>query len=444
MNFNQGLFQQQSLKLSMTQELSQAIALLQYSSQELASFLESKSLENPLISVDSSSKHDKDLDFSASFNRKKKPSTNQDAKYWIEQISEEQPSLDRHLLSQIPPSLSKEDVHILRKLIQQLDENGYLRVSKQELSDIISVPIESIETNLKVLQSMDPVGVGAYNLQECLLLQAKKIRSCSELAIIILERHFLPLAEKKWKELAKELGISLIEIQQVFDFIQTLNPRPCSAFYHEKSSYIVPDVVVEWKDQQFSIYHSDLSIPSFSLNEGYYAELKKKQDATVHQFLQEKWQEYQWIAKGIQQRKETILRVVTSISEKQPEAMIKGLSFLKPMTMKDIADQLEVHESTVSRAVKEKYILAPFGTVEMRSFFSSNLQSTDFEDVSAEQAKREIENLIKNENKQKPLSDQDIADTLKTEHGIVLSRRTVAKYRDQLGIQSSSKRKRYE
>ncbi len=428
----------------MTQELSQAIALLQYSSQELASFLESKSLENPLISVDSSSKHDKDLDFSASFNRKKKPSTNQDAKYWIEQISEEQPSLDRHLLSQIPPSLSKEDVHILRKLIQQLDENGYLRVSKQELSDIISVPIESIETNLKVLQSMDPVGVGAYNLQECLLLQAKKIRSCSELAIIILERHFLPLAEKKWKELAKELGISLIEIQQVFDFIQTLNPRPCSAFYHEKSSYIVPDVVVEWKDQQFSIYHSDLSIPSFSLNEGYYAELKKKQDATVHQFLQEKWQEYQWIAKGIQQRKETILRVVTSISEKQPEAMIKGLSFLKPMTMKDIADQLEVHESTVSRAVKEKYILAPFGTVEMRSFFSSNLQSTDFEDVSAEQAKREIENLIKNENKQKPLSDQDIADTLKTEHGIVLSRRTVAKYRDQLGIQSSSKRKRYE
>ncbi len=428
----------------MTQELSQAIALLQYSSQELASFLEAKSLENPLISVDSSPKQDKDLDFAPSYTRKKKQSTEQDAKYWIEQIGEQQQSLDLHLLSQIPPSLSKEDVHILRKLIQQLDDNGYLRLSKQELSQLLSVPIELIERNLVVLQAMDPVGVGAYNLQECLLLQAIRVPSCSELAITILEQHFLPLAEKKWKELAKDLGVTLKEIQQVFDFIQTLNPRPCSSFFHEKSSYIVPDVVVEWKNGQFSIYHSDLSIPSFSLNEGYYAEMKKKQDATVHQFLQDKWQEFQWIAKGIQQRKETILRVVTFMAEKQPEAMLKGLSFLKPMTMKDIADQLEVHESTISRAVKDKFILAPFGTVEMRSFFSSNLQSTDFEDVSAEHAKREIETLIKNENKQKPMSDQDISDTLKKEHGIVLSRRTVAKYRDQLGIQSSSKRKRYE
>jgi RNA polymerase sigma-54 factor len=441
MNMSAGLFQQQTLKLAMTQELSQAIALLQYSTQELTAFLENKSLDNPLISLE----YPQPLAFQQRGEKKKgnRISKNYDSQYWIEQIGEETQTLEKHLLSQLNiKKLSKNQLTIFLQLIRNMDENGYIRISLCDTAEMTGSTEEEVAECLEVLHELEPFGIGARNLQECLLIQARQTKH--ELAEKILEGHFLLFAEKKWKELAKHLQISLREIQSVSDYIKTLNPRPGSLYFHEKPAYIIPDVAVELRDGEFIIASYEKNAPKLGANESYLKQMKQYKDQQVDRFLQEKWQEFQWVYRGIQQRKETILKVMAKIVEKQSECFYKGLSFLTPMTMREIADDLEIHESTVSRAVKDKYVQAPFGTVEMRSFFTSTLQSTADEDVSAHKAKKAVQETVQAENKRKPFSDQDISNLLEAEDGIVLSRRTVAKYRDLLGIPSSSKRKRYD
>ncbi|PLT32170.1 RNA polymerase factor sigma-54 [Bacillus sp. V5-8f] len=440
MDMRAGLFQQQTLKLAMTQELSQAIALLQYSSQELAAFLENKSLDNPLIS----------LEYPGALSvqqRKEKVKGNrysqQDATYWIERIGQETQTLESHLLSQLKPGqMSDEQLKVFLLLIRNIDENGYLRTDLNEIAAYSGTPEADVAECLRVLHQLEPYGIGARNLQECLLIQARQGKH--QLAEKILEEHFLLFAEKKWKALAKVLQITLQEIQSVSDYIQTLNPRPGSIYIQEKPSYIIPDVKVRLLNGQFTIGIFDKNMPVLSGNDMYLSQMKQYNDRQVNSFLQEKWQEYQWISRGIEQRKQTILKVMGKIVEKQPDCFYKGLSFLKPMTMKEISEELGIHESTVSRAVKDKYVQAPFGTVEMKAFFTSTVQSTADDDISARMAKRAIEETVQAENKLKPLSDQEISNQLKAKKGIVVSRRTVAKYRDQLGIQPSSKRKRYE
>ncbi|CAH0344779.1 RNA polymerase factor sigma-54 [Bacillus sp. CECT 9360] len=432
MNMRVGLFQQQTLKLAMTQELSQAIALLQYSSQELTAFLESKALENPLIS----------LDYPQSLSIQRR-GNGQDPKYWIEQIGGEQWTLEKHLLSQLNvKKLSKTRVNIFLQFIRNMDDNGYVRVTSEDIAEVTGSRVEEVAECLKLIHQLEPFGIGARNLQECLLIQARIAKH--KLAEKILEEYFLLFAEKKWKELSGKLHVSLKEIQSVSDFIQTLNPRPGSLYDHDKATYIIPDVAVELRNGGFIVSNLDKNGPRISSNESYLKEMKQHNDQQVDRFLQEKWQEFQWIERSIQQRKETILKVMAKIVEKQSECFYKGMSFLIPMTMKEIALDLEIHESTVSRVVKDKYVRAPFGTLEMRAFFTSTLQSTTEKDISARKAKKEVAQAIQAEDKRKPISDQDISHLLQAEAGIILSRRTVAKYRDQLGIPSSSKRKRYD
>ena len=442
MNMKAGLFQQQTLKMTMTQELTQSIALLQYSTQELSTFLENKMLENPLLSVDES----QSTIFQPKLSRTKQERSkkNFDTKDWIEQVSDDYLTLEEYLISQVNfKRLSEKEEKGLLLLIRNLDENGYLRV---QLEDIATTCITSdiLQKSLDILQQLEPYGVGGRNLQECLWIQAYADAG-SPLTEVILQDHFLEFANKRWKELSKQLGVSLQEIQDAFDYIQTLNPRPASCFQQEKPSYIVPDVVVEEYDGQFIVAEVDGNLPKLSVDKQYFNQLKFYQDQQVKQFVQEKWQEYQWISRGIQQRKETIVKVMRCIIEKQPKCFYHGLEYIKPMTMKEVADEVNIHESTVSRAVKGKYVQTPFGTIEMRTFFSTSLSSMDFvQDISGIQAKKILATAIKNENKQKPLSDQELVDLLKRENGLVLARRTVGKYREQLGIPSSTKRKRYD
>lgn len=438
-----GLFQQQTLKMAMTQELTQSIALLQYTTQELSSFLENKMLENPLLSVDET----QSVMYQPKLNRSKRERSkkNFDAKYWIEQASEDQHStLEDHIISQVNlQRLSEKVKKGLILLIRNLDENGYLRVRLEDL-ETLTITSDILQKSLDILQQLEPHGVGARNLQECLWIQAYADAS-SPLAETILQSHFLDFANKRWKELSKQLRVPLQDIQDAFDYIQTLNPRPASCFQQEKPSYIVPDVIVEEYDGQFIVGEVDGNLPKLSVDKQYFNHLKQQQDQQVKQFVQAKWQEYQWISRGIEQRKETILRVMRCIIKKQPKCFSRGLEYIKPMTMKEVADELIIHESTVSRAVKGKYVQTPFGTIEMRAFFSTSLSSIDYEqDISGVQAKKLLATAIKNENKQKPLSDQELVDLLKQEHSLVLARRTVGKYREQLGIPSSSKRKRYD
>ena len=431
-----GLYQQQTLKLAMTQDLSQAIALLQYSSQDLVTFLEEKAAENPLISLESNSYA----------KVRRKPKTKKNADYsnnWIEQIGEQMDSLEDYLFSQIHINeLTLKDKKILQLLIRNLDENGYLRVTVQEVAQQCREQEKHIEEVLHKLQQLEPAGVAARDLQECLLLQINRL-NCPAYTLEVIRDFCIPFADKKWKSISKKLGISLNDIQNISDFVQTLQPRPCAGFSNDKPSFIIPDVVVELLEEELIVRMPEDTVAKMNLNAGYYEELKLHQDKQVKQFLQEKHQEFQWILRGIQQRRETIFNVMTIIAEKQSECMRKGLSFLRPMTMKEVADELDIHESTVSRTVRDKYVQAPFGTVELRSFFTSGLQSLESEDVSAMEAKSAIQSLIKQEDKKKPLSDQEISGILKNSNSIVLSRRTVAKYREHLKIPSSAKRKRF-
>lgn len=426
----------------MTQELKQAIALLQYSSHELSEFLENKAMENPLLQVESGNistvdpRHDRV--------RKTVHSNQSDRKGWLEQIAKNETSLAHYLLSQI--DLGQYD-HVMKRiltfLINSLDENGYLPMGNEECAALLVVPCKKVEEAIAILHALEPAGVGARNLQECILLQLNRKEKKHRLAEKIISEYFVLFAEKKWKLIAKYLNIELKEIQEVFDDIQTLNPRPASDFSAEQAAYIIPDITIKWDGNSLSVSLFDEVLPKIEFNQAYFQKFNRTQDKHVQQFLKEKHHDYQWIARGIEQRKETILKVALKIVEKQPDFFISGPGKLKPMTMKEISEELGIHESTVSRAVREKYAQTPFGTFELKSFFSSALKTASNEDAGVHEVKTIIFSLIDTENKLKPLSDQELVRLLQEKSGIIVSRRTIAKYRDQLGIPSSTKRKRF-
>ncbi|MGG5252042.1 RNA polymerase factor sigma-54 [Neobacillus sp. SM06] len=431
MDLKTGLWQQQTLKLAMTQELTQAIALLQYSTQELTEFLEAKALENPLFTIERRQ-------------RAKRVKTDKQQTDWVEQIADTPFSLEDDLIDQLDvKKYSIEQLALIRMVIRDLDENGYFRGRVQELAEKLHVPQAMVERSIAIIQTLEPAGIGATCLQECLLLQVKRKEPENELAITILENYFFPFAEKKWKMIAKELQVTLKEIQAVSDFIQKLNPKPCAGYTAASPPYLIPDAVIEWDGSDFSVRLWEAALPKIEFNTQYYQKFSAQGDRHVQQFLQEKYQDYQWIAKSIEQRKETVKKVVLKIVEKQLDFFRKGPEFLQPMTMKEMANELAVHESTISRAVREKYVQTPNGTFPLKFFFTSTVQTVSDESTSSSQVKNLIARLVDREDKQKPYSDQELVDLLKDRDGILLSRRTVAKYRDQLGIPSSAKRKRY-
>lgn len=438
MNLKPGLWQQQTLKLQMTQELSQAIALLQYSTQELTSFLEEKAIENPLLKIEPG----QSIDPKRVRSKGKVP---KDKQSWIEQIGSDNKTLDVYLQSQINMRrLSEEERIVIDELIYHIDENGYLCASLEEIATKLNMSTKKVEEGLTIIHELEPAGIGARDLKGCLLLQLSRQEQRHELAEKIIRDYFTLFAEKKWKELAKLLKVTPAEIQQVFDAIQVLNPRPASIFQRDPAVYIIPDVVIKWDGEAFSISVFDEALPKLSFNDQYYKQFASHQDKQVGRFLQEKQQDYFWIVRALEQRKETLTKVAVKMVEKQQDFFTKGPAYLKPMTMKDVSEELEIHESTVSRAVREKYAQTPYGLYDLKFFFSSTIQTTSSESASSQQVRDLIKTLVEQENKRKPLSDQEIVNALNEENGIVVSRRTIAKYRDQLGIPSSSKRKRYE
>ncbi|WHY85348.1 RNA polymerase factor sigma-54 [Neobacillus novalis] len=439
MNLKAGLWQQQTLKLAMTQELSQAIALLQYSAQELTDFLENKALENPLMQIENGNVQP--MNPLMDRNRRRHQKSEKD---WIEQLADKPFSLEDHLISQLNiASLSAEQLRVIRYLIHNLDENGYFLGNLEEIAATLRVSDELVEDGLAVIQTLEPAGIGARDLQECLLMQIYYQNPTNELAQRIISHYFVLFAEKKWKQIAKELKVSLKEIQDVFDEVQLLDPKPGSMLRKEITTYIIPDAIVEQSADGLTVRMFDDALPRISLNESYYKKFKD-QDQQVSRFIQDNLQDYQWIVKSIEQRKETLTRVVAKIVEKQTAFFQKGARHLVPMTMKEVAVELDVHESTVSRAVREKYVQTPTGTFTLKSFFTSTIQTVAADgNASSTEVKNAINQLIDQENKEKPLSDQEIVEQLKGTNGIVVSRRTIAKYRDQLGIPSSSKRKRF-
>jgi len=440
MALGQGFRQQQrqSQKLAMTQRLQQSIQMLQFNVEELRDFLTQKALENPLIDVDTNWNNNH-ASLSAASNVTAKAD-------FIERVStSNQHSLFEYLLDQI--HLTMRDTHlryIVLDLIEYVDVNGYLRIDEEQIRQETNATAIELLDAITLLQQLDPPGVGARNLQEALMLQTENDDHAPNLAYIVLEENFDALVNRQWDVLAKKYQVELADISSIYDYVRTLTPVPGAAVGQETTGYIFPDLVVTNQQGELKLKTASMAQPVVKFREHYYQQMGKHDDREVTEYLKEKQSEYEWIASSLQQREATIFRVGATIIERQADFFLEKTTDLQPLLLRDVAQQLQVHESTISRSINGKYVQTDFGMFELKRFFTQAVtkRPTGGKVVSADSVQHRIMALVEQENKEKPLSDQKIVEILNADN-IELSRRTVAKYRENLNIPSSSKRKQY-
>ncbi|PAE12243.1 RNA polymerase sigma-54 factor [Niallia circulans] len=432
--------QKQNQKLIMTQSLQQSIQILRYDNEELRNFLQDKSLENPLLKVnimdDYETRPVRCL-AQSTMNDKEAPD--------IHHLIDNSFSLNDSLLQQI--HLNYQDTYIRKLLIflaGNIDKNGYLDISIEEAQRETGAKHQEVKEALGLLQQLDPPGVGARNLQECLTIQAQRDSSSPAYTYEILKADFDLFIQRKWQQISEKYKIELREIQKIADYIKKYSFHPSSEYEDMRKNYIVPDIIVNVIDNNISISFNKSSSKVITFRQKYFNKLCKVEDKEVQKYLKEKKEEFEVLQKSVIQRGDTILRVATEIVNYQKEFFLDFNKPLKPLRLKTIAKNLNIHESTVSRAVNGKYLKTNSGIYELKSFFSNGLGQKDNSDnVSAVSVKIRIKEIVEAENKKKPLSDQKIANIIKNE-GIVISRRAIAKYRDELNIPSSTERKRYD
>jgi RNA polymerase sigma-54 factor len=330
-------------------------------------------------------------------------------------------------------------------LIGSLDESGYLTCDLEEVANTFGVPIEDVDRVLELIQSFDPPGVGARNLQECLLLQLRFRGQLDSLAAAIVRDHFDEFKQKKYVEIARKLRVTVQDVQDQCKLISTLDPKPGLEVVAEDPKYVIPDLVVETVDGKYVVYLNDRNIPRLRVSQHYHDELMREVrdgDNEAREFINARLKSAKWLIQTIEQRRRTMVKVMECIVRKQRDFFDKGTAFLRPLTLQQVASEINMHESTVSRVTTNKYVQTPRGVFELKFFFSSSLGTQDGGEVSAKSAKDKIRRIIEGESNRVPLSDQKIADMLKKD-GLNIARRTVAKYREQLNILPARMRKQY-
>jgi RNA polymerase sigma-54 factor len=295
---------------------------------------------------------------------------------------------------------------------------------------------------LRQIQFFDPVGVAARNLRECLLIQLENLQLSDSLAARIVDHHLSFLESKRYEKLAKDLAVTIDEIADAAHLIASLEPKPSRGFEQDEVRTVLPDVFVEKVGDDFVIYLNDDGVPRLRVSSLYrrMAGQDGAAEEEARQYLQEKVRAATWLIKSIQQRQQTLMKVTQSIFKVQQEFLDHGVSHLKPMVLRDVAEDIHMHESTVSRATANKYVHTPQGLYELKFFFQSGLRSGSGEDVASESVKEKIRNIIAAEDPRAPFSDQHIATALSSD-AIDIARRTVAKYREAMGILPSSRRR---
>lgn len=452
---------EQQQKLIMTPQLRQAIAVLQLSAAELTELIEHEMLENPVLEVDEpkiaeTSDTEEAVNIADTsdmaewleylddgFANTRGTLTRDEQTYQPEIVARDEETLEEFLLGQWEEiSMNRISEAIGRYLIGCIDENGYLAVSLDEIAAKFTAPLETAAEVLEVVQTLDPAGVGARDLKECLQLQ---LRRCSHAecrrAELIVADYLDAVAQGRYKKIAEQLKCSLAEVQAAIDLIRSLNPKPGSIFAGEQSAYVIPDITVEKRNGEFVIYVNEDRVPSITVNP-YYRQLARRADDEVQRFIEGRIQAAVGLIRSIEQRRRTLHNVMAAIVELQRDFFEYGQRYLRPLNMKMVADRAGIHESTVSRVTANKYAATPQGVVGLRTFFSAGIAAAGGEDVAAVGVKQQIHKLIAEENSQSPLSDQALTDIL-NQAGIGVSRRTVAKYREELGIPASGKRRRY-
>ena len=438
MQLGMELKQTQTLKVTLTPQMLQSINMLQYSSYELMEFIQQQTVENPLLVLKEKSSHD----FIVGKERSSFSSYNREQEYDpITQYSDTHVSLEKHLMEQIMtlPEITSKEIKIFKFLIGDLNRYGFLEIEPAMAANIMSVSLQEMENALSILQSLDPVGVGARNIRESLLIQMRVQTDYNQLAYVMVEKHLEDIAEKKFRKIAKTCNVTLQEVQEATDYIKTLNPRPCSEFRHEITQYIVPDVMVEKVNGEYIIIVNDRNMPQLDIHPAY----KNNEMDSNDDYVKKKLQDATMLMNGMEQRKYTLYKVTQVILKLQEDFFNYGGTKLKPMTLKDVSKQLGFHESTISRATSNKYMQTPHGLYHIKNLFTTGIRNNNsVEAESSSSIKEKIKTFIDKEDKENPISDQTIV-TLLQKDGIQISRRTVAKYREEARIPGSSKRRRY-
>ena len=328
-------------------------------------------------------------------------------------------------------------------IIGNLDRNGYLKTTVDEIAEEVGCVPEQVEDTLKKIQFFDPVGVAARDLRECLLIQIGHLGINNPLVSELVSKHLNHIERHNYQAMARATGRSLEEIAKAIEIITALEPCPGRPFSNEEIHYIVPDIYVYKVDDEYAVVLNDDGLPRLRISSFYRSAIKNgiTTSSAAKDFIQDKLKSAMWLIRSIQQRQKTIYRVTKSIVKFQREFLDRGIAYLKPLILRDVADDIEMHESTVSRVTTNKYVHTPQGIFELKFFFSASLGRDDGSDVASYSVKERIRQLIQSEDPIRPYSDLQIAEILARDH-IRIARRTVAKYRDLMGILPSSRRKR--
>ncbi|MFC7394571.1 RNA polymerase factor sigma-54 [Scopulibacillus cellulosilyticus] len=430
------MMQTQTLNLKMSPALYQAISLLQYTNTELYDFIKEQAMENPLIHLEESSIPSKSL-MSGWQNQPPDKTRTDIIEETISHKSDFRDSLFQQASVLSIDNSLKKAVHYL---IDSLNDMGYLEEPLDLLSEELNIDLSLFEEALTVLQSFDPPGIGARNLQECLLLQLRALPDRSPLAEQIVSEFIEVFVTGDWALLSEDLGVFENDVQKAVEIIQSLHPNPVDNFEQHPVQYIVPDVTIKKDETGYRCIMEDYFLPQLSVNFDDYRVFRKDGDKETRRYLQKKYHEAQWLIQSLSKRKQTLLQVTEIVIERQMAFLDNGPSYLKTLTLGMVADQLGVHESTVSRAIKNKHIQTPHGLFTYKELFVRGVKTSEGS-VSTYDIKETIKRMIASENPEKPLSDQMITTKLQ-EQGIQISRRAVAKYRGECGISSSTKRKK--
>ncbi len=469
------LTQSQRMQMVMAPQLRQSLEMLQLPILELRALIQQEIEQNPTIEqaptndpnieieqekegIDNS----KELEFDKEFetlarlddewkdyffqNIQNRPYTSDDEekRQYIFDSYTQQESLQEHLLNQLNiAGLSEKDHQIGELIIGNINDNGYLTTSIEELAETSNCDPEHLEDILTIIQDFHPSGIAARNLSECLLLQLERLGKADSLAGKIVQDHLDKLGKRKYKEIAKALKVSVDEVMEEVKFITALNPAPGKLYSTDNPTYIIPEIVVKKINGEYVVILNDRDLPHVYINP-HYRKLLNDPNITkeAKSYIREKIRNGMFLMKSIQQRQSTIERIANEIVKRQTDFLDHGITKLKPMTMASVAEAVGVHETTVSRAVNGKYMRTPNGIFELKYFFTTAIKNDTGNELSNKTVKHIIKEMIDNEDKKKPLSDQEIVEKLK-EQGINIARRTVAKYRIMLHIPSSHMRKEY-
>lgn len=471
MHMEHRLTQTQRQQLVLTQKMQQALQILQMSGMELEQHVQQELEQNPFLeivqktdepdptpAVPTTPTPEEDQQFNEAFDldsyadRWKEGtdlSRNQDLdarrQYYENSITQEE-SLRAHLLGQLRVAVEEERLYEIgeRIIIGDIDERGYFTGDVAEMAAELEVPAAEIDRALGIIRTFDPTGVGARDVVECLLLQIDVEFSDEPQLRVLVERHLEELKRRQIPQIAKAMKVSVDRVEQLKNMLATLNPWPGHQYASGPPQYVTPDVVVEKADGRFVVRLVNERLPEIKVNTDYAKQIREASERQDADYIRQKMEAARWLTRNIEQRQQTIVKVAQCICDFQSEFLEKGVEFIRPLTLQVIADEVGVHESTVARTTRGKYIQTPQGLFELKYFFSPGLRRDGGgEDQSSKSVMAAIKKILDEEDKRKPLSDQKIADML-NKQGLNIARRTVTKYREAMGILSTTLRRQYQ